>query len=105
MSQCINKVHKHKSVNTSYFIDMSFFIDKFILNELEFICLVANGFKYSYLSLIILFDINHLFAKGQRFQISLFNISYFIWQLSLSNKNYLHTVVWFQVNYDYNLLW
>ena len=44
------------------------------LNELELFCLHTSiviastqlkGFKYCYLSLIILFDINHLFADSE----------------------------------------
>ena len=44
------------------------------LNELELICLHTsvgiistqlNGFNYSYLTLIILFNINHLFAHSE----------------------------------------
>ena len=34
------------------------------LNELKLICLHTDSFKYGYLILIILFDINYLFAHS-----------------------------------------
>ena len=58
------------------------------LNELlELIFLhTDNGFKYSYPTLIILFNINHLLQKVKWLQVLLFNISNSIYQVLQCNN-------------------
>ena len=55
-------------------------------------CTLLNGFKYFYLTLIIQFNIDHLFAH-KWFQILQFNICNSIYQVFLCNINNFNTDV------------
>ena len=68
-----------------------------------FILSQVNCFKYSNLTLIILLDINLLFAQ-RWFQVLLFNINS-IYNEFFCNRNNLHRAVWFQITtFNYNPL-
>ena len=68
----------------------------------SFACTQLNGFKYSYLTLITWFDINHFYTQSQLFQVLLFKINNSVYQVFLSNMNNLHITVWFQVTNNNN---
>ena len=76
------------------------------LNKLKLTCLHSiitsvstqiNGFKYFYLSLIILFNINHLFGNSEGVSIIVLTNSFICTHLNGFNYFYLSLIILFNI--------